>query len=101
MDYTGSKLGKPGKKEKRLRPGRLSPKDFEELCREIFEERGPWCEDCKSGVVWGQVEYDHLKTKGSGGGDTKENLRQRCHDCHDGRHKANKPEHWKLTERGV
>lgn len=39
---------------------------------------------CQKYGKWGYTEKHHIKTKGSGGNDTKDNLIELCNDCHYG-----------------
>ena len=49
----------------------------------VNDARLLWCEYCgKTGVI----HVHHLKSKGSGGHDTPENLMSLCKDCHSAVH---------------
>ena len=51
----------------------------------IAQARKEWCEVCgKPGIV----HVHHIKSKGSGGNDVRENLISLCVTCHDKAHRA-------------
>lgn len=50
--------------------------------------RKPFCEICGKRT---NIEPHHINTRGSGGGDIRENLIQLCTDCHIATHSSNYP----------
>ncbi len=55
------------------KPKRINDKQAIEAARK------PWCEVCKH---WGRTTPHHIKTVGSGGNDTPDNLISLCAVCH-------------------
>lgn len=66
------------------------PKNKRVVNKKILKDKKGICEICGKK---GQTEKHHIKTKGSGGDDTKENLIEVCRKCHslihDGKIKIN------------
>ena len=54
----------------------------------IQEVRKPYCEICGQRT---NIEPHHINTRGSGGGDIKENLIQLCTQCHINTHSGQYP----------
>ena len=54
----------------------------------IQEVRKPYCEICGQRT---NIEPHHINTRGSGGGDIKENLIQLCTQCHINTHSGEYP----------
>ena len=54
----------------------------------IQEVRSQICEVCGNRTT---IEPHHINTRGSGGGDIRENLIQLCSECHRSTHSGNKP----------
>lgn len=55
------------------------PKNKRVVDRKLLKDKKGVCELCGKK---GQTEKHHIKTKGSGGDDTKENLIEVCRVCH-------------------
>ena len=55
------------------------PKNKRIINKKLLKEKNGFCELCGKP---GQTEKHHIKTKGSGGNDTKENLIEVCRICH-------------------
>lgn len=55
------------------------PKNKRVVDRKLLKDKKGVCELCGRK---GQTEKHHIKTKGSGGDDTKENLIEVCRVCH-------------------
>lgn len=47
--------------------------------KKLLQEKKGICQQCGK---WGYTEKHHIKTKGSGGDDTEENLIEVCRTCH-------------------
>ena len=56
-----------------------APKDKRIVNKKLLKDKKGKCEIC--GKI-GQTEKHHIKTKGSGGNDTEENLIEVCRICH-------------------
>lgn len=55
------------------------PKEKRIVNKKLLKDKKGVCEICGKK---GQTEKHHIKTKGSGGNDTKENLIEVCRICH-------------------
>lgn len=55
------------------------PKNKRIVDKKLLKDKKGICEICGKP---GQTEKHHIKTKGSGGDDTKENLIEVCRKCH-------------------
>ncbi len=55
------------------------PKERRVINKKLLKNKKGICEVCGKN---GQTEKHHIKTKGSGGDDTKENLIEVCRICH-------------------
>ena len=61
------------------------PKNKRIVNKKILQDKKGKCEICGK---TGQTEKHHIKTKGSGGDDTEENLIEVCRNCHIKAHKG-------------
>lgn len=55
------------------------PKDKRIVNKKLLKDKKGICEICGAR---GQTEKHHIKTKGSGGNDTEDNLIEVCRKCH-------------------
>jgi 5-methylcytosine-specific restriction endonuclease McrA len=81
-----ARSGVPG----RLGIVRLYGKDLESLRRDCWLRHNETCQTCGERVYY-QARFDgdpraydmaHIQSRGSGGSDTLENVRCKCHSCH-------------------
>ena len=73
---------KPPKHKRTRRPNRLSPAAFKALCWDMYSKGRDTCEVCGIGLVWPDMEWNHIINKSQGGGDTEDNLDPLCWPCH-------------------
>jgi 5-methylcytosine-specific restriction endonuclease McrA len=81
----------PKPKDSQIFPANAAEK--EAIRRKVFERDGGRCVDCKRPVVWkpefwSSMHLMHIKSKGSGGDWSMENLATGCLWCHMKRHNA-------------
>ena len=73
-----------------------SAKEKAAIREAVFRRDRGRCVDCKRPVIlerglWVSMQLMHLKSKGSGGDWSMENLATGCLDCHGKRHNGGKP----------
>lgn len=82
----------PQPKPKRVR---LKGKAYTEFRKAVYEREQGICQGCRqyAPLLWGGVfnEYrcghvSHKKSRGAGGGDTMDNVKWLCFDCHRAEH---------------
>ena len=70
------------------KPVRLKGKAYTEFRYKVFFRAGGICQDCKkwAGIkgpdVFSIGHVAHIKSRGAGGGDTMDNVRWLCYQCH-------------------
>ena len=66
-------------KRKRIK---LSPKKYNDLRREAYYDQYQCCIKCGAWIEFDCFSLHHKKTRGSGGGDTRDNVDGYCLFCH-------------------
>jgi 5-methylcytosine-specific restriction endonuclease McrA len=69
----------PQPKHKQIR---LPPKEWKNLVIKLIAKKANRCEMCKRLFPSNMLAPHHIKTRGSGGGDTLDNLMCLCKFCH-------------------
>lgn len=63
---------------------RLKGKAMEQLRWQVYRRANGFCETCGKWVGFADGHLSHIKSRGAGGGDTLENTRWKCVECHSG-----------------
>lgn len=61
---------------------RLKGPHMHALRTDVFERDNYTCQNCGAGVLWNTGHLAHIKSRGAGGSDTRENTRILCQGCH-------------------
>ena len=66
----------------KIKPVKLSPKEYHQLRLDVYDRCLAKCEICRMFMSFEEMSLHHKKTRGSGGGDTLDNVIG-CHVlCH-------------------
>ena len=70
---------RPDPKKRRKK---LSKDEYVKLKHKIWEKQGRRCNRCRNPLTPEYCQFNHIKTRGSGGDDSEENGEIVCWECH-------------------